>query len=95
MSDSHAFSWIEHLPPDEQAEFRNELLTFTLASNEAAYTPEEWAKGARAIFASWKSTAEIYADPELREILTSDAGFNPDDFVEAPRPSETAREENE
>ena len=59
------FPWVRHLPDNEKEDFAAEWLA-TLASaaelrNNAAV---------EGVVASWRSTAEIYADPELYAILT-------------------------
>lgn len=59
------FPWIRHLPDNEKEDFAAEwLATLTSAAelrNNAAV---------EGVVASWRSTAEIYADPELYAILT-------------------------
>jgi Family of unknown function (DUF6247) len=59
------FPWVRHLPEDARREFAAEwLATLTAAAemdNNAAV---------EGVVASWRSTAEVYADPELFAILT-------------------------
>ena len=59
------FPWVRHLPDDAKREFAAEWLdTLTAAAdldNNAAV---------EGVVAAWRSTAEVYADPELYAILT-------------------------
>jgi Family of unknown function (DUF6247) len=74
------FPWVRHLPDDAKEEFAAEwLATLTSAAELHNNAPVE------GVVASWRSTAEIYADPELYAILTRkhDKG---DDFGPVPRP---------
>ena len=61
------FPWVRHLPDDEKQEFVAEWLDTLRAAadmdNNAAVD---------GIVAAWRSTAEVYADPELNAILTSE-----------------------
>jgi Family of unknown function (DUF6247) len=59
------FPWVRHLPEDARQEFAAEWL-------EALNTAGELDNGAavEGLVASWRSTAEVYADPELFAILT-------------------------
>jgi hypothetical protein len=61
------FPWVRHLPDEAKEQFAGEwLATLTAAAgmnNNAAV---------EGTVASWRSTAEIYADPELYAILTRD-----------------------
>jgi len=61
------FPWVRHLPDEAKEQFAGEwLATLTAAAgmnNNAAV---------EGTVASWRSTAEIYADPELYAILTKD-----------------------
>ena len=59
------FPWVRHLPEDARQEFAAEWL-------DALNTAGELDNGAavEGLVASWRSTAEIYADPELFAILT-------------------------
>lgn len=59
------FPWVRHLPEDEAKEFAAEWLA-TLTSSAAM----ENNAAVEGVVASWRSTAEIYADPELYAILT-------------------------
>lgn len=52
--------WQRHLPPEARAEMIAEL----------AETP---ARHLDAVTAAWRSTAEVYADPELHAALTRDS----------------------
>lgn len=72
MADSHAFPWIRHLPEEEQRQFFEELSN---AIGEAQLhsmpgvlvTPEAYASRLDPLIAAWKATAEVHADPELKE----------------------------
>ena len=59
------FPWVRHLPDDEKQEFVAEWLDTLRAAadldNNAAV---------EGVVAAWRSTAEVYADPELYAILT-------------------------
>lgn len=59
------FPWVRHLPDDAKQEFAAEWLA-TLTS-AAAMNNNAAVEG---LVAGWRSTAEIYADPELYAILT-------------------------
>jgi hypothetical protein len=56
--------WQRHLPPEDHAEMIAEL----------AQTP---ARHLDTITAAWRSTAEVYANPETLAALTRDAGVEP------------------
>lgn len=59
------FPWVRHLPeetwPEFAAEWLETLLAATDLDNNAAV---------EGVIAAWRSTAEVYADPELFAILT-------------------------
>jgi hypothetical protein len=59
------FPWVRHLPDDARREFAAEWLEMLRAAvdmdNNAAL---------EGMIAAWRSTAEIYSDPELYAILT-------------------------
>lgn len=59
------FPWVRHLPEDARQEFAAEWL-------EALNAAGDLDNGAavEGLVASWRSTAEVYADPELFAILT-------------------------
>jgi hypothetical protein len=59
------FPWVRHLPEDARQQFAAEWL-------DALNTAGELNNGAtvEGLVAGWRSTAEIYADPELFAILT-------------------------
>ena len=61
------FPWVRHLPDDEKQEFVAEWLDTLRAAadmdNNAAV---------EGVVAAWRSTAEVYADPELYAILTGE-----------------------
>jgi len=73
------FPWVRHLPDDAKEQFAAEwLATLTAAAemnNNAAV---------EGTVASWRSTAEIYADPELYAILTRH--HDKDDYGPVPPP---------
>lgn len=91
MADSHAFPWIRHLPEEEQRQFFEELSN---AIGEAQLhsmpgvlvTPEAYASRLDPLIAAWKATAEVHADPELKEALTRPSGFDGEDFEEVRDP---------
>ncbi|MFD5820655.1 hypothetical protein [Streptomyces sp. NPDC127038] len=76
-----AFPWVRFLPEPAVREFLVEFVDTARAAvdldNVALLAP---------VVAAWKSTAEVYADPELREALlkSPDGDFGP---VEAPEVS--------
>jgi hypothetical protein len=73
------FPWIRHLPDDAKQEFAAEwLATLTSAAELRNSAPVE------VLVAEWRSTAEIYADPWLYDILTRD--HDKGDFGPVPRP---------
>lgn len=74
------FPWVRHLPDDAKEEFAAEwLATLTSAAELRNNAPVE------GVVASWRSTAEIYADPELYAILTRKHDKD-DDFGPVPPP---------
>lgn len=60
-----AFPWVRFLPPEAAREFLVEFMTTARAASDlgtvAPLAP---------VIAAWKSTAEIYSDPELRRKLS-------------------------
>lgn len=70
--------WQRHLPPEDHAEMIREL----------AETP---ARHLDAVTAAWKSTAEVYANPELHAALTRDAGAEPEPIEIQPTAVQRAR----
>jgi hypothetical protein len=62
--------WQRHLPPEDHAEMIRELA-------------EAPARHLDAVIAAWRSTAGVYADPELHAALTRDLG---DDGGPVPQP---------
>jgi hypothetical protein len=59
------FPWMRYLPDNEQREFATEWLDMLTSATELENNaPVE------VLVAEWRSTAEIYADPELYAILT-------------------------
>ncbi|MBO0802847.1 MAG: hypothetical protein J2P25_07200 [Nocardiopsaceae bacterium] len=75
------FPWVRHLPDDEKKEFAAEWLdTLSAAAdmnNNAAV---------ETLVAGWRATAEVYADPELYEILTRE--HDKGDYGPVPPPPE-------
>jgi hypothetical protein len=73
------FPWVRHLPESAQREFAAEWLgTLSAAAdldNNAAV---------EVVVAEWRSTAEIYADPELYAIATRE--LDGTDYGPVPRP---------
>jgi glyceraldehyde-3-phosphate dehydrogenase/erythrose-4-phosphate dehydrogenase len=62
------FPWIRFLPADDRVEFVRELIDVMSASAEVdSPTP------ALQVITEWRNTAQVYADPELLEILRSQA----------------------
>ncbi len=70
MSDKQ---WVDHLPEDALREFLTEMLGDI-----------EMGVSLDPLIASWKATAEAYADPELRRVLTtpSDGDYGPVEMKE-------------
>lgn len=70
------FPWIRFLPADDQAAFVRELIEVMSAGGEVG-SPAP----ALQTIAEWRNTAQVYADPELLEILrkqsVEDAGAVP------------------
>jgi hypothetical protein len=87
MAESSAFPWLKHLGEDGQREFFEEILQISVLSKELGTPISDYADRLHVCVAAWKSTAEVHADPELLAALTSNQGFNEEDFVEAKRPS--------
>jgi hypothetical protein len=59
------FPWVRHLPEDAWGEFAAEWLDTLNAATELGNNA-----AVEVLVAEWRSTAEIYADPELYAILT-------------------------
>jgi hypothetical protein len=59
------FPWVRHLPDDAKKEFAAEWLDTLSAAADL-----ENNAAVEVVVAEWRSTAEIYADPELYAILT-------------------------
>lgn len=64
---AEVFPWVCFLPPEAVAELRAEIVS-VLQEGAVSDTP----LGAR--IASWQSTAEVYADPELAKRLRTPTG---------------------
>lgn len=84
--EQEVFPWLKHLGEDGQREFFEEIQQISVFSHELGTPLSEYVERINACVAAWKSTAEVWADPELRKVLTSNQGFNEGDFVEAPLP---------
>lgn len=90
--ESRAFPWLKHLPEDDRREFFEELSN-ALGEAQLHTMPgvqvgsETYLEILEPLLASWKSTAEVHADPELYEALTRPGGFEEEGFEEAPRPT--------
>lgn len=52
------YAWVRHLPPEDLDDFVTEIVETTKAGKDL--TP---------VLAAWKATAEVHANPELRESL--------------------------
>jgi hypothetical protein len=72
-----AFPWVRFLPEDEMTRFADEFIATLRASTSLNNT----AAVARLLI-EWKSTAEVYSDPELLSILTKDHGKDHDEAAE-------------
>lgn len=72
-----AFARIQYLPPEHREEFRRELIDAVKGAEPLAD-----ATSVAQVVAEWRHTAEVYADPELLSILTSEG----DDFGPVPAP---------
>lgn len=92
MAESTAFPWLKHLPEDAQTEFFEEMRDAFVQMKGVSATPHQYVEFLDPFLAAWKSTAEVHADPELYAALTSDHGFDEDDFVEAERPTDCCLE---
>jgi hypothetical protein len=75
------FPWIRYLPTDDQAEFVRELIDVMSAGEELG-SPVPVLQ----TITEWRNTAQVYADPELLEILRSPAIEDAGD-VPAPAPN--------
>lgn len=72
-----AFPWLEHLPTDDQREFFEELRNafgevHLRTMPGVQVSPKTYMDVLNPLLAAWKSTAEVHADPEVREALTAD-----------------------
>lgn len=68
-----AFPWVRFLPDDEVHEFAAELVR-TLEASDAVENPAPVVQ----VIGAWQSTAEVYADPNLAEVLATDgADYGP------------------
>jgi hypothetical protein len=70
--------WQRHLPPEAREEMAAEL---------AGTPPEHLA----AVTAAWRSTAEVYADPEVLAALTRDLSDEPEPIEIQPTAMQRAR----
>lgn len=75
-----AFPWVRFLPHDAVQEFLVEFMDTARASSELGTVGP-----LLPLIAAWKSTAEVYADPELVKRLREPAG---DDFGDVERPGD-------
>jgi hypothetical protein len=75
------FPWVQFLPGEEARTFLYELVD-TLRAAESINNAAPVAQ----LIAEWQHTAEVHADPQLREILARDA----DDFGPVPPPEGSA-----
>lgn len=72
------FPWARFLPPNEVREFTKELTETLQAANSIDnLTPVS------ELIAQWRHTAEVYADPDLHAVLTSDSDT---DYGPVPEP---------
>src|SRR5262245_27827515 len=60
------FPWVRFLPNDEKAEFVRELIE-VMSAGEELDSPASVLQ----TITEWRSTAQVYADPELLEVLRS------------------------
>lgn len=72
------FPWVRFLPPEDVREFLVEFVDTAKAS-----TSLDTVDPILALVAAWKSTAEVYSDPELHAALTKDSG---EDYGPLPMP---------
>jgi hypothetical protein len=72
------FPWIRFLPEDDRVEFVRELID-VMSAGEDVGSPAP----ALQVITEWRNTAQVYADPELLEILRSTAV---EDAGEVPAP---------
>ena len=75
------FPWVRFLPEDSRGRFLAELAD-TLRATIDFDAP---APAVHQLVTEWRHTAEVYADPELLDILTRDHGSD-DDFGPVPPP---------
>lgn len=71
------FPWVRYLPTEDLAEFVAELVE-TLRAAESLDNPAPLLQ----LITEWRHTAEVHADPELRELVARTTG----DFGAAPPP---------
>jgi hypothetical protein len=74
-----AFPWVRFLPTEDVRAFVLELVE-TLRAADAVHNPAPVIQ----VISAWQSTAEVYADPELAEVLAAeitDLGPVPDPSV--------------
>jgi hypothetical protein len=77
------FPWVRFLSPNEVREFTKELTETLIAADSIEnMTPVAH------LITQWKHTAEVYADPEIYAVLSSDSGA---DFGPVPAPSAVSR----
>jgi len=75
--EDEVFPWLKNLGEDGKHEFFEEILQISVISKELGTPISDYVEKINACFASWKSTAEAWADPELRKALVRQAA----DFV--------------
>jgi hypothetical protein len=78
-SDFGDLTWLRHLDDDDLAQFLVEVR----AAVSVAYHDDDLTE-LEQLVRDWRATADELADPARREVLLS--GFDPADYVEAPRP---------
>jgi hypothetical protein len=80
------FPWMRFLPPEDRELFAVEIVETLEAANSLG-TPAPVIQ----LITAWRHTAEVWADPRLVEILTTDHGLDGEDFGEVPEPGATPR----
>ena len=75
------FPWVRFLPDDDKEQFAVEIVETLEAANSLG-TPAPVIQ----LITAWRHTAEVWADPRLVEILSTDHGLDGEDFGEVPEP---------
>lgn len=75
--------WARHLPGEVRCEVMRDLIENAIGASRSGVSDDLIVQSALVGLSAWRSTAEVYADPELQVVL---AGGPEDDFGPVPVP---------